>query len=116
MLLELMRLHIENPSYRRVWGEVTAPLDSELWSRNAYRNLVFMYYQMVLSLDVLNEAGVRGQIHSLLGTEEARQWWVKARPAYQQDARNKTQSRFIAIIDDEWTRLGGEAEPIKTQP
>lgn len=116
MLLELMRLHMENPSYRRVWGEVTAPLDSELWSRNTYRNLVFMYYQMVLSLDVLNDAAVRGQIHSLLGTEEARQWWVKSRPAYQREAKNKMQNRFIAIIDEEWARLGGEAESIKKKP
>ncbi|GIH06630.1 hypothetical protein Rhe02_46970 [Rhizocola hellebori] len=112
--IEVMRLHLENPLFRPVWGPVSAPVETEQWVRNVYRNIVFMYFQTLYILETISDDGVRLQVRSLLRSPEAQDWWRAARPFYKADALTKAQRRFYVLVEEEWERAtasgSGEVE------
>jgi hypothetical protein len=105
MQLELLRMSMDNPTYRSALGEGYQAKSKEKWRLHAYLNLWTMHFQMAFLTGSIGEAGLRSWLRNeLFDSEHGRQFWGDARSAYRAEQTTQKHKRFFIILEDEFQR------------
>jgi Family of unknown function (DUF6082) len=105
---ELLKISISEPAMASAalgWPSV------DDFSKSIYLNLKMKALELNYVLKVTTATSVRNQASILFRAEFGREWWVRNRGIYHDEAATRREQEYYAIIDDEFSRVSGPAEP-----
>lgn len=100
--LELLKLAIAEPEYRKVLGVDFSRYGRHEWAQHAYTNLWFMYLQTAYTSQAINESGLRRVLaDELFAGPIGVHYWPIARLAFTSEAASWWDRHFVTLVDDE---------------
>jgi len=116
MQLELLRMSLDSPLYRGALGDTFQAKSEEKWRLHAYLNLWTMHFQMAFLTGATEEAGLRSWVkNELFDSENGRQFWEEARPAYRAEQTTRKHRKFFKVLEDELQKKTAALKAIETK-
>ncbi|GAA4241080.1 hypothetical protein GCM10022254_68500 [Actinomadura meridiana] len=109
--LELLKMAMENPTYRRAWGPVAPGRDPETDRQQIYLNLIFSSWQMSFELKTMDERLLRTVTSTLFRGEPGRRFWAGAREARIATSTTRRERRFHRIVDETYRTAEAQGPP-----
>ncbi|MFI0483108.1 DUF6082 family protein [Actinomadura sp. 9N215] len=113
--VDLLKMALENPLYRRAWGYLDPADDPDIDRQNLYINLMLSEWQMSFELKMLDERHLRVLAKGLFQGEGGRRFWIVAREHRISTSATRRERRFHQIVDDEY-RAAEEQGPPRPDP
>ena len=103
--IELLRIALEVPEYRKVLGSNFSKLDTTAWRQHAYLNMWMMYLQMSFLTGSISEKGIRRVFSGeFFNGEPGINYWVKVRTVLSEEASSRHHKKFIQIVNEEYNK------------
>ena len=109
--IELLKMALENPLYRKAWGPVLPGRDPDADLQQIYVNLIFSNWQMSFELKTMDERLLRAVAASLFEGEPARRFWVGARETRIATSATRRERRFHQIVDEMYQAAEAQGPP-----
>jgi len=109
--VDLLRMAMDDETYRRCWGEFFDSDDPDAQRAQMYTNMIFSHWELMFELNAITEAHLREAASVVLAGEQGRRFWAGARGIRATAAGTRRERQFHRIIDDEYRRLHGSPDP-----
>ncbi|MGI5215239.1 DUF6082 family protein [Plantactinospora sp. CA-290183] len=108
MQIELMRMLIERPELRPVSpsGQYKS-MDQR--RRDIFSNLILKYLELGYEIGYFPADSLRGELRDQMKVRDIREHWQRIRIAYEGGLQNRSQRRFIRLVDEACRRASEEA-------
>ncbi|WP_067800167.1 DUF6082 family protein [Actinomadura formosensis] len=110
--LELLKMALDNPLYRRAWGPLPSGHDTNADLQEIYVNLIFSNWQMSFELKTMDERLLRVVASTLFKGEPARRFWAKARRTRIATSATRRERRFHRIVDEMYQAAEAQGPPL----
>lgn len=110
--VDLLKMALENPLYRRAWGYLDPADDPEADLQNVYINLILSEWQTSFELKMLDESHLRVLAKGLFQGEGGRRFWNKAREARITTSTTRRERRFHRIVDEMYQAAEAQGPPL----
>lgn len=110
--LELMKMALENPLYRRAWGPVHPGRAPGTDLQQIYVNLIFSSWQMSFELKTMDERLLRAVTSTLFKGEPGRRFWAGARETRIATSATRRERRFHRIVDEMFRAAEAQGPPV----
>lgn len=108
--VDLLKMAMDNPLYRRAWGPVLG--DGEEDRQHLYVNLIVSEWQVSFEIGTMGEALLRAEAASLFRGEPGRRFWRNARQVRLATSSARRERRFHQILDEEYRKAEAEGPPV----
>jgi hypothetical protein len=100
MQLDLIRMAIQDPEYRRVLGQELLDLGMTRWKEHTYLNLWIMYLQMAYLTGAYDDTGIRRVLtDEFFNGASGLRYWPVARKAFDAEATTRRHRRFFDLVE-----------------
>jgi hypothetical protein len=110
--VELLKMAMDNPVYRRCWGPIHYADDAETELQHIYTNLILSEWQTSFEVKSMDERLLRAVAARLFTGEVGRRFWVNARETRIATSGTRRERRFHRIIDEEFRAAEANGPPI----
>jgi hypothetical protein len=110
--VDLLKMAMENPLYRRCWGPIGYAEDAETELQHIYVNLIFSEWQTSFEIKTMDERLLRAVARSLFRGEVGRRFWRNARETRIATSSTRRERRFHQILDEEYRIAEAQGPPI----
>nr|BFE88033.1 hypothetical protein GCM10020093_106340 [Planobispora longispora] len=109
--VDLMKMAMEDPLYRRAWGPFFDSEDPDAPREHMYVNLIISQWSMEYELGAITEDHLRSISRLLFSGPAGRRYWTNVRGLRITSTSTRRERRFHRILEEEFHATGGTPPP-----